>query len=71
MVDEVLNRPLPDGINIYAANGDRLLSQKLNADPPSILDGIIEELGFNKDKFDCGGDGTCSQCAGAIKGGGL
>ena len=71
VVDEILNRPLPDGINIYAANGDRLLSQKLNADPPSILDGIIEELGFNKDKFDCGGDGTCSQCAGAIKGGGL
>ena len=26
---------------------------------------------WDKDKFDCGGDGTCSQCAGAIKGGGL
>ena len=45
MVDEILNQPLPDGINIYAANGDRLLSQKLNADYPSILDGIIEEVG--------------------------
>ena len=67
-VEEVLSKPLEDGhINVFSPEGEQLIDIKGDSEK-SVLETLAENLSFSiESNFDCGGGGTCSQCAAAVK----
>ncbi|MEK9727107.1 MAG: hypothetical protein VW397_03245, partial [Candidatus Margulisiibacteriota bacterium] len=67
-VEAVLSKPLEEGhIKVFSPDGEQLIDIKGDL-KKSVLKTLAEDLSFSiESNFDCGGGGTCSQCAAAVK----